>query len=495
MVMMSKQLADPIKVVGTHTQLPVHDRIQKMTDHEIAKLRKKLTPRTNRFIITEPTAKQTIFLLLQDTLEVMYGGAAGGGKSEALLTAAAQYVDVPGYAALILRRSYRDLALPGALMDRAMTWWRNTEAHWDGTNYRWTFPSGAKIQFGYLEHEGDETRYQSAEFQRILFDELTQFSQAQYTYMFSRIRRLRGSEIPVGMRSASNPGGVGHLWVKKRWGLPDGRTHSNNRIFVPARLEDNPHLDQDTYELSFLELSEVTRAQLRYGDWTAQNLGGQFDPAWFTIIKSSEVPDKQFHTGQVRHWDLGSSEPTEIDPNPDYTAGCHLLKANKMPEKIRKRLVEDIRAGAQIDMPTPPFWYILNMKRAQTHSGGVEEMLRMTAHLDGKSVPISIEQERGATGKLLIENYRRNILSGFQVHRLWTSGDKETRAGLVGGQASQGRYFVVEGDWTGAFLDEASLFKTKDIHDDQIDGLSGAQIQINKMLAIEEVSSGRVVQH
>ncbi len=479
----------------TQTAVEVSKTLEGMTDHELTRLRKQLTPRNNRFIPTDPSTKQTIFLLLQDTLEALYGGAAGGGKSEALLMAAAQYVDVPGYAALILRRSYRDLALPGALMDRAMTWWKQTDAHWDGTNYRWTFPSGAKIQFGYLEHEGDETRYQSAEFQKILFDELTQFSQAQYTYMFSRIRRLKGSDIPVGMRSASNPGGVGHLWVKKRWGLPEGKTGSKNRIFVPARLEDNPHLDQETYELSFQELSAVTRAQLRFGDWAAQNLGGKFDPAWFGIIEKKEVPDKRFHTGQVRHWDLGSSEATETDPDPDFTAGVHLLKANKMPERVHKRLIADIRAGADIEMPMPPFWYILDVARRQTHSGGVEELLRTTANMDGRKVPISIEQERGATGKLLIENYRRNILADFKVHRLWTTGDKESRAGLVVGQAAQGRYFIVEGGFTGAFLDEASLFKTKDIHDDQIDGLSGAQIQIDRLMAMDEASEDRVMQH
>lgn len=473
----------------------LRSRIEGMTDLEISNLRKQITPRTNKYIPTDPTTRQTIFLLLQDPLEVLYGGAAGGGKSEALLTAAAQFVDVPGYATLILRRSYRDLALPGALMDRSMKWWKQTDAHWDGTNYRWTFPSGAQVQFGYLEHEGDETRYQSAEFQCICFDELTQFSLSQYTYMFSRLRRLRGSDVPIRMRTASNPGGVGHLWVKKRWNLPSGKTGSTNRIFVSAKLEDNPHLDQETYEKSFEELSAVTRAQLRYGDWSAQNLGGKFDPGWFTIISKQEVPDVSFHTGKVRHWDLASTDPTEAEPDPDFTAGVKLLKANKMPEKIHSRLIHDIRAGAQMELPQPPYWYVLNVARDQVNAGGVEDLIRRTAHMDGKGVPISIEQERGATGKLIIESYRHNILSGFQVHRLWTSGDKESRAGIVAGQASQGRYFIVEGDYVGPFLDEISLFKTKGVHDDQVDGLSGAHIQIDKMVAIAGMSEDSVGQH
>lgn len=473
----------------------LRNRIEGMTDLEISQLRKTLTPRTNKYIPTDPSTKQTIFLLLNDTLEALYGGAAGGGKSEALLMAGAQFVDVPGYATLILRRSYRDLALPGALMDRSMKWWKNTDAHWDGTNYRWTFPSGAQIQFGYLEHEGDETRYQSAEFQCICFDELTQFSLSQYTYMFSRLRRLRGSEVPIRMRSASNPGGVGHLWVKKRWNLPSGKTNSTNRVFVSARLEDNPYLDQETYEKSFEELSHVTKQQLRFGDWTAQNLGGRFDPGWFTIIRKEDMPDGRHHTGSIRHWDLASSAPTEVDPDPDWTAGLRLVKASKMPERVHNRLISDIRMGAQMDMPQAPYWYITDVKKDRTNPGGVEDLIRMTAHLDGRVTPISIEQERGATGKLLIESYRNNILSGFQVHRLWTSGNKEDRASIVAGQAQKGRYFIVEGDYVGPFLDEISLFFTKGVHDDQVDALSGAHIQLEKILAMQGVNDDRVQQH
>lgn len=473
----------------------VKHRIEGMTDLERINLRKRLTPRTNRFIPVEPSVRQSVFLLLNDVLEVFYGGAAGGGKSEAGLMGATQFADVPGYAALILRRSYRDLALPGALMDRSHKWWKQSEAHWDGTNYRWTFPSGAQIQFGYLEHEGDETRYQSAEFQYIFFDELTQFSKQQYTYMFSRLRRVRNVEIPLRMRSASNPGGVGHLWVKDRWNLPSGRTHSKNRVFVPAKLEDNPHLDQETYEMSFEELSEVTRAQLRHGDWSAQNLGGKFDPAWFTVINPKELPDPRFRTQTVRHWDMAATEPTEAEPDPDWTAGLKLMKANKMPDRVHDRLIEDIRNGAQITIPKPPFWYILHVARRRTHSGGVEDLLSTTAHMDGQHVPISIEQERGASGKLLISNYQRNILAGFKVHKLWNQGDKEVRAAIPAGRAAEGRYFIVEGPWVSPFLDEVSLFKTKDVHDDQVDALSGAHIQIEKLLAREEFEQEEVGQH
>src|SRR5690349_23466030 len=101
-----------------------------------------------------PTERQKLFLDLT-CLEAFYGGAAGGGKSDALLMAALQYVDVPGYAAILFRRTYTDLALPGGLIDRAAEWLSPTDAHWSGTTATWTFPSGATLSFGYLKTEDD----------------------------------------------------------------------------------------------------------------------------------------------------------------------------------------------------------------------------------------------------------------------------------------------------------------------------------------------------
>ena len=135
---------------------------------QIALLKRILTPRLTKYIPHLPTSKQTAFLLLQGR-EALYGGAAGGGKSDALLMAALQYVDIPGYAAILFRRTFRDLALPGALMTRAESWLTGTDARWNDEEKTWHFPSGATITFGYLEAEKDKFRYQSAEFQFIGF--------------------------------------------------------------------------------------------------------------------------------------------------------------------------------------------------------------------------------------------------------------------------------------------------------------------------------------
>lgn len=237
-----------------------------------------------------PEPRQQAFLKLGDLgiLEALYGGAAGGGKSDCLLMAALQYVDVPGYAALILRRSYQDLALPGAIMDRSKQWLMGSRARWSEVDFRWTFPSGATLSFGYLRRFNDVYRYQSAEFQFIGFDELTQFTEAEYRYLFTRLRRPSSldpdqplARVPIRMRSASNPGGIGHEWVKRR--LVERKTdpddpkdtpeRARRRIFIPAKLSDNPHVDQEEYIESLSNIDPYLRAQMLDGNWDAREPG------------------------------------------------------------------------------------------------------------------------------------------------------------------------------------------------------------------------------
>jgi hypothetical protein len=243
----------------------------------------------NRWPVPQiPTERQALFLGLTNEREVFYGGAAGGGKSSALLMGALEHVHVPGYAALLLRRTYADLSKPGALMDRAQQWLRGTGAKWNDQKKQWTFPSGATLTFGYIDTENDKYQYQGAEYQYIGFDELTQFSESAYLYLFSRLRRLETSDVPLRMRSGSNPGGVGSRWVNERF-VPDTFTpdqakeahvfKKEGRSFVPARLDDNPYLDRVAYAESLNELDPVTREQLLRGDWQITERGNIL-PMW-----------------------------------------------------------------------------------------------------------------------------------------------------------------------------------------------------------------------
>ena len=399
----------------------------------------------NHYIPHKPTPKQLAFLLL-NTSEALFGGAAGGGKSAALLMAALQYVDVPGYAALLLRRSYTDLALPGALMDRAKSWLLPQDATWKEAAKTWTFPSGATISFGYLEHGGDEYRYQSTEFQFIAFDELTQFEESSYRYLFSRLRRTASVDVPLRMRAASNPGGIGHEWVRSRF--IDSSPDDEGRFFVPARLPDNPHLDQDAYLASLDQLDPVTRQQLLHGDWSARVPGNLFRREWFGIVDELPV----FTNRSVRYWDLAAT-PKRAGADPDYTA------------------------GVRIDHANDGMFYVTDVQRMRGTPAEVERRIAQTAAVDGNGTQIVIEQEPGASGVNTIYNYVTRVLPEYTVRGQRATGSKLERAGPVSSQAEVGNVRLLRGPWLGTFLDEIEAFPFGG-HDDQVDALSGAMMRL-----------------
>jgi predicted phage terminase large subunit-like protein len=267
----------------------------------------KAIAKLERFCPHKPWPKQRAFLDL-DCKEAFYGGAAAGGKSEALLMAALQFVHVPGYAALILRRDTPRLKLAGGLIPRSFEWLAGKGPTWNGSDSRWTFPTGgapATLSFGYLRESSDKYRYGSSEYQFIAFDELTEFPEDDYLFLFSRLRRTVRVPVPLRMRSASNPGGVGHAWVKQRFicdealaavdvageerpsratgsasvgGLPPHEVAhvatstpdvfwKNGIAYVPARIDDNPAVDAAAYRDSLSHLPPVVRQRLMNGDW------------------------------------------------------------------------------------------------------------------------------------------------------------------------------------------------------------------------------------
>lgn len=190
---------------------------------------------TSMYAPHKPWPKQRLFLDL-DCLEAFFGGAAGGGKSDTLLMAALEYAHLPNYAALILRRDFARLSLPGSIMDRAKAWLFPHEKDgvtWNEQRKMFRFPAGGSLQFGYIDSLDDRFRYASSEFQFIGWDELTEFplptagqdgEQADgnpYLFMFSRLRKTRDNPIPLRVRSASNPGGEGHEFVKTRFIPPE----------------------------------------------------------------------------------------------------------------------------------------------------------------------------------------------------------------------------------------------------------------------------------
>jgi len=205
--------------------------------------------------------------------DVLYGGAAGGGKSFAMLIDPLRYCHNPVHRALILRRSMPELR---ELIDKSRELYPKA---FKGAKFReveklWNFPSGAKIEFGFLERDSDVYRYQGQAYSWIGFDEITHLpTEFGWNYLASRLRTTDPS-LQTYLRCTANPGGVGAHWVKKRYVLP---SESNNafigkdgltRKFIPARLQDNPYLAEDgEYERMLNSLPAVQRKQLLEGNW------------------------------------------------------------------------------------------------------------------------------------------------------------------------------------------------------------------------------------
>lgn len=414
-------------------------------------LLKAVLPRLTKYIPHRPTPTQCAFLLL-NTRDGLYGGAAGGGKTDALLMGALQYVDVPGYSALLLRRTYGQLNQPQSILDRAHQWLRKTDARWQAEHNRYFFPqSGARLVFGYLQHEADKYQYDSTEYQYIGFDELTQFLKSQYTFLFGRLRRVVGSTIPLRVRGATNPGGVGHLWVKDRYLL---NLNPKRRLFIPAKLTDNPHIDQVEYRLALAELDTVTRKQREDGDWDVTAAGNVFKREWFRNENFVDRPPPDAF--RVRYWDLAAT----MDGG-DYTVGTLVSK-----DKSKRYFIED-------------------MQRGQWGPGAVESRILATARADGKQVAIRMEQEPGASGKIVVAQYAR-LLAGYNFQGTPSTGSKITRWMPMSTQAEHGNLYVVNAPWNVPFFEE--LFAVPETeHDDQVDSAAGA---FNAVSTIQRVEYG-----
>ena len=419
-------------------------------------------PRLTKYIPHEPTDKQIAFLLL-DCLDAFYGGAAGGGKSDAMLMAALQYVDIPGYNAIIIRDTYQNLTKPEALIPRAEEWLMNTDAVRKEDGRKWIFPSGATLTFGYLDAPLDHYNYQSSAFQFIGIDEAVNIRENQALYLFSRLRKLSGVSIPLRFRAASNPPTREQIargkWVKERY--VDSHTRHKDVFFIPAKMDENPHLDQESYTQSLMMLDPVTRAQLLKGDWNIHVKGRMFQREWFSIIDT--IPSGII--GTIRYWDLASTEPTKTNKEPCYTAGVKLLKT-KYNQYI-----------------------IASMIRFRKEPLYTEQIIRQTAVMDGYDVHIYQEQEPGSSGKNTISHYRRNILPDFLFSGDLPSGSKFERAMPVASQAEAGNIFILAGHWNEDFLDEIEIFPDGAFMD-QVDALSGGF----KKIAIPHQGGMRITQ-
>ena len=241
------------------------------------------------------TKKQKAFIDAGES-EVLFGGAAGGGKSYGQMVDALLFaLKYPGSKQLVLRRTFAEL--DKSLIRTSLALFPREIYSFNSSSHTGRFKNGSIIDFGYCATEIDVYQYQSAEYDVIRFDELTHFTESQYIYLISRVRGA--NSYPKQIKSSTNPGGIGHSWVKARFVDPSpagkrfGGEDGMERIFIPSLLDDNKFLSKGDpgYRQRLLALPEREKKALLYGDWNI------FEGQYFTefdakrhIISPFEIP-------------------------------------------------------------------------------------------------------------------------------------------------------------------------------------------------------------
>lgn len=329
--------------------------------------------------IWRPQPKQAMFLERPE-YEVLYGGSAGGGKSDASLMEALSQIHISHYKAVIFRKTYPQLT---ELIDRSMHLYKAIcpTAKYNGSSHLWTFPTGSQIYFASMGGSSPKENQQGKAYDCIIFDELTHFLWEEYSYMFSR-NRPTGKGTRVCMRATTNPGGVGHSWVKERWQIgttppmttiwehnkvPDGnggiKVVSRDRIFVPATVFDNRKLleNDPNYIANLSMLDEATKNALLNGDWDSfsgqcfkliDNKAGYDTQQWTNVVNPFRIP-KEWKV--IRAYDFGYTRPSAclwiaIVPHTQvkyviremYTTNGVPNQGNQMHHIDQARMIRDI---------------------------------------------------------------------------------------------------------------------------------------------------------
>lgn len=429
---------------------------------------------------------------------VIYGGAAFGGKSWSLVFEAARNISVPGYGAIIFRRTSPEITGAGSIWEEAQGMYPQHGGRSRENVMDWRFPSGATIEFSHLQHEKSKFEHKSKQYAFVGFDELTSFTEGQFWYLYFRLRSM--TKVRPYLRAATNP--EPDSWVRRlidwwigndgypirsrsgkiRWCIRDGddivwdkRKNLRSRFpkskpisftFIPANMQDNPigMTGDPDYESKVDMLPMVEREQLKLGNWDIRPAAGlYFQRSYFETIGPDDMPAKML--SQCRGWDKAATKPTPKNPDPDWTA------------------------GAKWSRDANGVFYIQHVERFRDGPGGVERRIQNIATSDGRACPVFLWQDPGQAGKTDVDHYKRNVLQGFTTRSEVARENKITYAGPWSSQAEAGNVKLVRGGWNEAFLAEAEPFP-EGRHDDQIDGCSGAygQVKDSGLAALQDMT-------
>ena len=413
---------------------------------------------------------------------VIYGGAAGGGKTYALLTEPLRYMDVKGYQSVIFRQNYTQITAPGGLWDESKALYGNIfgAIPLKHPKYHWSFHDGGVVWFDYLWRDDDVMSWQGSQITFIGFDELTHFSEYQFFYMLSRNRSTCG--VKPYVRATCNPDSDSWVadfiswWIDPETGYPlesrsgiirymarqedkitwgDTREELKQRgiskraiksvTFIASTLQDNRILmEKDPSYLANLEaLPLVERERLLNGNWKIKPAAGMF----FRRTQIGEILTQlpRDIVSYCRGWDLAATDEDE-DKDAAYTAGVLIAK----------------RSNGR--------FLVVDVINRQIKAGEVRKLIPMTAQTDRAAygfVRQRLPQDPGQAGKEQAESYIQ-MLAGYDVVVKPESGSKASRAEPMAAQWQNGFFDIMEGVWNESYLNQLESFpesKWKDMVD------------------------------
>jgi predicted phage terminase large subunit-like protein len=463
----------------------------------------------NEVFDTRPCSeKQRMVLTDDDTDVLLVGGGAGGGKSYMALLKALKFCQDPNAKVLIVRLTYPLLKSIGGLVDEAKHIYPHFDAEWRVQPLEWHFPNGAIIKF--VAMPANRAEVQGWQATNIIIDEGAEF---QLEDILALIQRLRGARYKgkLSVTITCNPNRQSWLfpWVEccldRTTGVPvpgtenvtrwfvalDNKIHwgmsrqelyervGQGRImdpkpgekatfmprsfrFIPMTIYDNPVLmkNNPTYLANLLAGTRVSQLRFLDGSWTAVVEGSSYiQRAWMPVVNAPPIT-----ATRVRSWDLAASEPSEVYPDPDYTAGVLM---SRTPDGI---------------------YYIEHVTRFRKLTDTVLVNITKEANSDGLDVPVTIPRDSGAGGKSANAFFTRYLAErGITVRSVTMSGHsgKVQRFLPFASMCEAGLVRIVRGDWNDDYLTELETFTgERGQHDDQVDATSDAFNQLCKQAVL-----------
>lgn len=458
-----------------------------------------------------------------DATIVIYGGAAGGGKTYWLCYEAAKYVDVPGYQGSFFRRTYDELKGAGGLLDETEQIYPLLGGQLTLNPLEWKFPAERTLlQLQHMQHAKSAEKHKSKQYAGIFIDELCDWEERPFWKLVSRLRSMSG--VSPRLRAACNPdpdsfvrlliawwigedgfpiperSGVKRYFVRPKrdliWadtaeellGYVDSPDEIMSLTFVASSVYDNRVLlaKDPAYLAKLKALPPTERARFLGGNWdTREAAGDYFQRGWFPELALTELerrvrkqPVQTDWIHSIRHWDLAATP----------VAG-NLVPGVPRPAEFRARadIDPDWSIGTKVDMTRDKRWlWVRHVARYRDTPGALEEAIVKHAREDGLRTVVGLEQDPGQAGEAQIENLIKVLkkkVPGVRVHVLRRTQDKETYARTASRVAYNGRIFVnAKEPWYRVWMNSLESFPPPDDkgHDDDADSLSGAVLYLDQ---------------